>query len=202
MIVFLPVVMTIFILTFLINLITKPFLGIVTHILATSGIPEKFVHFSSQLIILAVLFALIFFVGLLGRWFFLNTLVRFGDQLLHKIPLVNKVYKTVQELLKTLLVTDKKSFKQVVLIPFPNEFTYSLGLVTRSSPRSCEKVIEESMLSVFIPTTPNPTTGFIVMAPSKDMISLTMTTEEAVKYIISCGVILPVEKKTSKGKRK
>jgi uncharacterized membrane protein len=200
----LPLAVTIGIVIFIVDFLTKPFVGLVVKFLSDMsikelGIPiissEKFILYGSQIIILIGLFLFTLGLGIIARWFLFNSLLRLSDKILHKIPIVNKVYKTTQEIIKTLFITDKNSFKQVVLIPFPNEDSYSLGLVSRTSPNTCNAAVKTEMISVFVPTTPNPTTGFLLMFKKEDLIFLDMKTEDAVKYIVSCGVIIPGDKK-------
>jgi uncharacterized membrane protein len=85
--------------------------------------------------------------------------------------------------------SNTSSFKQVVLIPFPHPRSYCLGIITADAPSTCQG--NEELVSLFIPTTPNPMTGFLTMAPKKNLIYLDMKGDEALKYIISCAVILP-----------
>ncbi|MCH9630800.1 MAG: hypothetical protein S4CHLAM37_08060 [Chlamydiia bacterium] len=111
--------------------------------------------------------------------------------MLHRIPIVNKVYKTTQEIIKTIFVTDKSSFKQVVMVPFPNTDSYVIGLISRDAPNVCSTSTSKDLVSILIPTTPNPTTGFLLMYDRSSLIFLDMKPEEAIKYIVSCGVITP-----------
>ncbi len=203
LVILLPLAVTIAVVIFMVNFLTKPFIGFVTKILSHSPIsntgflffsPEQLIRYGSQLIILLGLFLLALLLGMIARWFFFRTLIKISDKILHKIPLVNKVYKTTQDIISTLFSSDKNSFKQVVLAPFPKEGSYCLGLVSREAPKACERALNAELLSVFIPTTPNPTTGFLLMLKREDLIFLDMKTEDAVKYIVSCGVIIPKEK--------
>jgi uncharacterized membrane protein len=114
-----------------------------------------------------------------------------SDKILQKIPLINKVYKTTQEIIKTIFVTDRTSFKQVVMVPFPKPGTYVMGLISRHSPAICSEKAQTPLVSVLIPTTPNPTTGFLLMYKEEDLIHLDLRPEEAIKYIVSAGVITP-----------
>ena len=207
LVILLPLTVTIAILIFIMNFLTKPFMGFVTKMLSHTKISdvsffflssEQVIKYGSQIIILIGLFLLTLLLGYVTRWFFINSLLSLSDKILHKIPIVNKVYKTTQEIIKTLFVTDKNSFKQVVLAPFPYKETYSLGLVSRVSPKTCSEAKKHELISVFIPTTPNPTTGFLLMFKKEDLIFLKMKTEDAVKYIVSCGVILPGSEKKEK----
>ncbi len=196
----LPLAVTIAIFVFVVDFLTKPFMGFVATTLEHTNLAyfsfgllssEQVIRYTSQFIILIGLFSFTLLLGIFTRWFFFKALITLSDKILHKIPLVNKVYKTTQEIIKTLFASEKNSFKQVVLVPFPHKGTYSVGLVARESPESCEKATGKEMVSVFVPTTPNPTTGFLLMFERKDLVFLDIKTEEAIKYVVSCGVIIP-----------
>lgn len=200
LLVLLPLVVTIAIFAFLINFLTKPFIGIVSAILAKFDIinhgiffftPEQTVRYGSQILILIFLFFVTVLIGIVTNWIFVKSLLKLGDRILHKIPIVNTVYKTTQDIIKTLFVSDKNSFKQVVMVPFPHGGSYVIGLIARESPQTCSEKVGEPLYSVLIPTTPNPTTGFLLMCKKKDMIFLDLKPDDAIKYIVSCGVIIP-----------
>ncbi len=192
----LPVAVTIWVFTFIVHLLTKPFMGIMVALLKL--LPdygplrsEQGIRTISEILILVSLFLFIVFLGLIARRFFFHSLIKFGDQILNRIPLVNKVYKTSKEIIQSLLADKGQALKQVVLFPFPNKDSYCLGLITSPSPKTCSEETENDLLSVFIPTTPNPTTGFLIMIPKKELIYLKMSSEEAIKYVVSCAVIQP-----------
>lgn len=196
----LPVVITIAIVLFLINLLTAPFVGIVSSLLAAFHIintgflglsPEQLLIYSAKLLILILLFFMTVGLGILARWFLMSSLLKIGDQIIRRIPLVNTVYKTTKEIINTLFSSDQNSFKQVVIVPFPHADSFVLGLIARNAPDVCSSAVNEDLVSVFIPTTPNPTTGFLLMFKRKDLVLIDMTAEDAIKYIVSCGVILP-----------
>lgn len=205
LVILLPLVVTILIIAFLVDLLTDPFIGIVSaslHYLHLDklGLPifssETFIIYLSKFLILVFLFVAIFLLGYVGEKLFFKAMVRISDSILHKIPIVNKVYKTSKEIVHTLFVADKESFKQVVLVPFPCKGTYAIGLVSRASPKACRESLQnDDLLSVLVPTTPTPTNGFMLMCKREDLIFLDMTTEDAIKYIVSCGVIVPKEPK-------
>lgn len=200
LVILLPLTVTVLVLGFLIRVLTQPFIGLVSTFLAQLNIvnkgflflsPEQVIRYTSQLLILITLFLSTVFLGMITRWFFINALFRLGDKILHRIPVVNTVYKTTQEIIKTLFVTDKNSFKQVVMAPFPGPGSYMLGLISRESPPACSKAVNDELISVLIPTTPNPTTGFLLMFRKKDLVYLDIKPDEAIKCIVSCGVIHP-----------
>ena len=197
-VILLPIAVTLAVIGFLVSFLTKPFMGIVTRLLSNRSIPslgiftsEQIVETISRCIILAALFVFILMLGIFARWFFFHTLLKTGDKILYRIPLVNKVYKTTKDIIHTLFASKKESFKQVVMIPFPTKHCYCLGLITREAPKTCQDASGREMVTVFIPTTPNPTTGYLLVCPVSDLIFLKMKGEEAIKYIVSCGAIQP-----------
>lgn len=200
LVILLPLAVTIAIVVFIVNFLTKPFIGIVSSFLKDLNLlhkgflfmsPDQVVLYGSKLLILLCLFLFTLLLGMFARWFFFKSLLTLSDKILHRIPLINKVYKTTQEIIKTIFVTDKSSFKQVVMVPFPKEGTYVMGLVSRESPKVCSEKAGEEMFSVLVPTTPNPTTGFLLMYKKSELIFLDLKPEHAIKYIVSCGVITP-----------
>ncbi len=206
LVILLPLVVTVAVIVFLVNLLTEPFVGVVSSIFNKLHIinkgflflsPEQLIRYISKIIILILLFLITVVLGMITRWFLINAFFRFGDRILHRIPVVNTVYKTTQDIIKTLFVSDKKSFKQVVMVPFPRPDVFVLGLIARESPEICSQAVGNDLVSVLIPTTPNPTTGFLLMFKRSDIIPIDMRPEDAIKYIVSCGVIIP-EVKTPK----
>lgn len=200
LVILLPLIVTVMLIGFVVRFLTQPFVGLVSRFFTEMNLfnhgflfltQEQVIHYGSQLLILLMLALIILFLGVVTRWFFINALIRFADKILHRIPLVNTVYKTSQEIIKTLFSSDKNSFKQVVMAPYPHPGVYMLGLIARSAPSECSKAVNEELVSVLVPTTPNPTTGFLLFYKKKDLIFLDMRPEEAIKCIVSCGVIVP-----------
>jgi uncharacterized membrane protein len=200
LIILLPLAVTIAVIAFIVNFLTGPFFTFVSHLVNQLPIPEngllflnhaQFVSLLSKLIILAAIFLFTAFLGMITRWFFIKSLFSVGDRILHRIPLINTVYKTTQDIIRTLFTSDKNSFKQVVMVPFPREGIYVIGLISRESPPACSRLVGKELISVLVPTTPNPTTGFLLMYPKEQLIYIDIRPEDAIKYIVSCGVIIP-----------
>jgi len=203
LVILLPLALTLAILIFFFNLLTEPFVGVVRAVfdylgLFTNGFlfisAGQLQTFIAQLIILVILFFFTVLLGLIARWFFFHSLLSLGDKLIHTIPIVKSIYKVCQDIIKTIFTSNTNSFKQVVLIPFPHKDVYSVGLVTRVGMPGLEGTAHGNAVAVFVPTTPNPTSGFLMMYQPEDLIYLDMTVEDAFKYVISCGVIPPVFK--------
>lgn len=201
-VILLPLAVTVGIVTFIVNFLTQPFIGWVSQSLSrynwvSNGFlfltSQDLILYGSRFLILLALFLFTVLLGMITRWFIFKTLLHYSDRLLHRIPIVNKVYKTTQEIIKTIFSADENSFRQVVLVPFPSKNAFSIGLVSRDSPSSCRQAVEMDLITVFIMTAPNPTTGYLVMYKREDVIFLKMPPEDAIRYIVSCGIILPEE---------
>lgn len=195
LVILLPLALTLAIVIFLFNLLTQPFAGIVQSIfnhynLFQNGFlflkQEQVQLYISQLTILLFLFFFTVTLGIITRWFFIHYIIRFSEQLFQRIPFISSIYNASKDVIKTIFAGKNNSFKQVVMVRFPNAQTYSMGLVTRED---LPVINGETLTAVFVPTTPNPTSGFLVMFKKSDLIYLNMKVEDAFKYIISCGVI-------------
>lgn len=203
LVILLPVVLTIVIVRFLVNILTKPFVGVVSNALDYYGILNKqFLFFnekqmlitSSKIIILVGLLLLAVLVGMLTRLVFIKYIARSGDFILHRIPVIKTIYKSTQDVMTTLLVKDetqpKVNFSKVVLVPFPHSKAYTMGLITNPLIKD-SNVVESDTISVFVPGTPNPAMGFMLLFARDKVIPVNLRVEDALKFIVSCGVICP-----------
>lgn len=192
LIILLPIAVTIVLVTFVINFITHPFVGLFEGFFEGSSFYIKyksFVHFGMQLFFLAALIFFTLALGMMARAVFFRTLLNLYDYVFHRIPVIKTIYKATQQVLQTVLGGSSKSFKQVVMVPFPTHGAYCIGLLSSLAPNHCERAIGANLISVFVPTTPNPTSGYLIMYREEEVIYIDMSVEEAFKYIISCGVI-------------
>lgn len=199
LILLLPVTLTISIVVFMFNFLTTPFLGGVKGVfdylnLFQNGFlflnADQFQNLIAQVLILFCLFGITITIGLFTQWFFVRSIMRLTDYIVHKIPIISSIYKTCQEVINTLFASKANSFKQVVLVKFPNPASFAIGLVTREDITSVNKEQEQKLVAVFIPTTPNPTSGFLIMYKESDLTYLDMRVEDAFKCAISCGMII------------
>jgi uncharacterized membrane protein len=202
LVIFLPLAVTLLILRFLILFFTKPFAGFTSHLIQQWNLfpdglfifsKDQVIQYLSRILILIALIGFTILLGLVTRWFFMNSLLKFCDRILFRIPIVNTLYKTAQDIIKTLFSSDKNTFEQVVMLSFPRPGIYVLGLIATDAPDFCSKAADKNLISVLVPTTPNPTTGFLLMVPKEELIYLDMKAKDAIKYIVSCGVITPKE---------
>ena len=127
--------------------------------------------------------------NIVGRW-----LLEFGEGTLLRIPLAGSVYKTLKQLLETFLQGNSTRFRRVVLIEYPREGLYALGFVTGVLSASLSAGFDQTMLSVFIPTAPNPTTGWYAVVPETSVRDIDLSVEDAFRTIISAGIVSPDER--------
>ena len=191
LVILLPIAITVAILVFVIDFLTHPFVGLVSSALAKYRLPPTLITFFSEIIILILLFFFITLLGAIARWFFNHALFKLGDRILRRIPIVNTVYKTSKDIINTIFAKDKNAFKQVAMVPFPSKESYVIGLVSQDAPQICNNATNSQLITVLVPTTPNPTTGFLMMFKKEEIILIDMRPEEAIKYVVSCGVIIP-----------
>ena len=133
--------------------------------------------------------------NIVGRW-----LLEFGEGTLPRIPLAGSVYKTLKQLLETFLRDNSQRFRRVVLVEYPREGLYSVGFVTGEVGPSLQSELEERLLSVFIPTAPNPTTGWYTLVPESSVRDLDLSVEDAFKTIISAGIVNPDAREAPAGR--
>jgi uncharacterized membrane protein len=121
-----------------------------------------------------------------GRW-----LLDFGEQLLQAIPLAGSVYKTLKQILETLLSDSKAKFRKVVLVEYPRKGVWTIGFVTGKVSPQLQNHLSEEVISVFIPTTPNPTSGWYTVVPKQEVVDIDISIEDAFKVLISGGIVSP-----------
>ena len=159
-------------------------------------VPQKF-RFSEYLkievpglgvavILTALILIGMFTTGYVGRFF-----VRLGERILSKMPFISSVYNLLKQVFETFFSGKKQSFNQVVLLEYPRKGVWVLGFVSSKTDGEIGKKIDGKVLNVFVPTTPNPTSGFLIFVPEKDVIKLKMSVEDGLKLVISCGIVVP-----------
>ena len=136
----------------------------------------------------------ILLIGLMARNFVGRWLLEFGEGTLSKIPVAGAVYKTLKQLLETFLSNKSNRFRRVVLLEYPRQGLFSIGFVTGDVGPSLQPELEEKLFSVFIPTAPNPTTGWYTLVPESSVKDLDISVEDAFRTIISAGIVNPDEK--------
>ena len=127
-------------------------------------------------------------LGFLTRYYIGKKLVQLMDYVLLNVPLLGKIYGTVKQVNQAFTSEKKSSFQQVIMVEFPRKGLYSVGFLTAEQVKTDEG---ESIISIFVPTTPNPTTGFLLLLPESKVVKLDMSVAEGIKYIVSLGAVPP-----------
>ena len=143
-------------------------------------------------VIVAVLFVVFTaFVGWITRMVAGRQLVAITESVIKHVPLLNKTYGFMKDVSQTVLSGKKTMFHRVVLVEFPRPGVYSIGFVTGVTEGEAQEKTKDAVINVFVPTTPNPTSGFLLLVPQQQLIDLDMTVAEGLKMVISCGTVVP-----------
>ena len=138
-----------------------------------------------------VLTFLILFAGVLATNILGRRIVKLWDNLVHRVPLVRSIYSMLKSIMDALSLQSKNQFSKVALIQYPRKGLYSLAFVTGVSKGELQSITSEKFATIYVPTTPNPTSGFFLLVPEEDLIPLSMTVDEGMKMIISAGLFTP-----------
>lgn len=134
--------------------------------------------------------------GVVATNFFGQKLVRWSESILDKIPLVRSIYNTSKQVIQAVFATNSQAFRKVMLIEYPRKGIWSIAFQTGAAHKEVSDHTGVEMIAIFIPTTPNPTSGFLMMVPKADAIELSMSIDEALKFVISLGVMQASNNKT------
>jgi len=186
LVVWLPILVTFLVLRFIVDL-----LGQSVALLPTHYQPEQLIGFNIPGIGVIISLALLLITGVVATNILGQHLMRFSESLLNKIPLVRTIYSSTKQVINAILSTNSQAFRKVVLVEYPRKGLWSIAFQTSSSSFIKNKSATEEMISIFIPTTPNPTSGFLMMVNKSEVKELSMTIDEALKCVISLGVMQP-----------
>lgn len=137
-------------------------------------------------VVLLLLGTGVFAANMVGQWW-----LKQGSRILHRIPIVKSIYSSVKQVSDTLFSSSGNAFREAVLVQYPREGAWTIAFVTGKPGGEAAQHLQGEYLSLYVPTTPNPTSGFFLMVPRTDVIELRMSVDEALKYIISMGVVAP-----------
>lgn len=186
LLVWLPLAATVIVIKLLIELLNKTIL-----LFPPEWQPETLFDISIPGFGIIVGFLILILTGVFAANLFGRKLVGFWEAILGRIPLVRTIYSSVKQVLETLFTSNNESFRRVVLIEYPRKDIWSLGFQTNEALTAARDTSGKDLISVFVPTTPNPTSGFIIMLPAEDITQLDISVEDGFKFIISMGVIVP-----------
>ena len=179
--VLLPIGLTLYIVWVLFNLVSKSVAPLLIRIPLLQEMPVVAI----RVIAFLITFVIIWIIGLVATNIVGRKILKLPEALLLKAPVVNRIYQTIRQIIQTIIVS-KTALRQVVLVEYPRKGVQTVAFVTNIHEEKGKR-----KLSLLIPTTPNPTTGFFLIVPEEEVIPLKMTVEEAMKLIISAGIITP-----------
>ncbi len=184
LVVWLPVIITFVVLRFIVDLLDKS-IGLLPHAYQ----PEQLFGFHIPGFGVVFSLLLLFLTGIFATNFLGQRLVRWSEIILDRIPLVRSIYSASKQVMETVFSSNSEAFRKVILIEYPREGLWTIAFQTgAASQEVCEHTGEE-MLSVFVPTTPNPTSGFLMMIAKSSTTELSMSIDDALKLVISLGVM-------------
>ncbi|NWG74217.1 MAG: DUF502 domain-containing protein, partial [Rubrivivax sp.] len=194
LLVWLPLAVTVWVLAWLVGLMDGVFGWLLTGVAAV--LPANLQPAAERLrdwpglgvvVMLAVLLATgVFATNFFGQWW-----LRQWDRLVGKIPIVKSIYSSVKQVADTLFSSSGQAFREAVLVQYPRAGAWTIAFVTGRPGGEVAEHLQGDYLSIYVPTTPNPTSGFFLMLPRADVIELDMTVDAALKYIVSMGVVAP-----------
>ncbi|MBE7637376.1 DUF502 domain-containing protein [Sneathiella sp. P13V-1] len=163
----------------------------VTPLIPARYNPETYLPFGVPgMGVLVAVIALIL-IGFLTANFLGRSFLKFGERIVGRMPVVRSIYNALKQIMETVLAQSGTSFREVVLVEYPRRGIWAIAFVTSEAEGDVADMDEDAMISVFLPTTPNPTSGFLLFVPKHDLKFMNMTVEEGVKLVISAGMIWP-----------
>ena len=182
-----PILITVYVTWIIITFIDTQVAGILPESLDfTKKLPHQIPGLGLIISIIVITFIGAITPGFLGR-----TLLKVGERILDNTPVVRSIYGAIKQIMETVMSTNSESFREVVLVEYPRKGIWVIGFVTGETKGEVQTLNKDTLINVFIPTTPNPTSGFLLFLPKKDLIYMNMKVEDAVKMVISGGIVTP-----------
>lgn len=166
----------------------------ITPLIPAKYNPETYLPFGIPGLGLIVVLLFLTLLGMITANFFGRSLLNLGERLVDNLPVVRTIYGTLKQIFETIISQSSMSFRDVVLVEYPRKGLYAIAFVTANTQGEILTRMGKPMINVFLPTTPNPTSGFLLFVPKEDVTYLDMSVEEGVKYVISAGLVTPPEK--------
>jgi len=188
LLVWLPLVATILLLAFVIRLVDRSLL-----LLPPAIRPENLIGFTVPGLGVILTLIILLVTGIIVANFFGRRLIALWEGLLSRIPLVSTVYGAIKQITSSLFSDAGQSFREVVLVEYPRRGLWMLAFVTGDTPKQFQETIGHDLINIYVPTTPNPTSGFYIMVPPTDVKRLDVPVEAGLKMILSAGVVNPLD---------
>jgi uncharacterized membrane protein len=186
LLVWVPLGITIWVLHFLVSTLDQTLL-----LFPESAQPDRLLGFHLPGFGVLLTFGLLLLTGVIAANFFGAQMIQFWEKILGRIPVVKSIYSSVKQVSDTLLSDSGNAFRKALLVEFPHEGSWTIAFLTGTPAPAVATLLAEEHLSVYVPTTPNPTSGYFIIVPRSRVRELDMTVDEALKYVISMGVVSP-----------
>lgn len=173
----------------------------VTPLIPPTYNPESYLPFSIPGLGVVVLLAALILIGMVTAGFVGRLLQRTSERLLARMPIIRTVYGAVKQILETVLAQQSNAFREAVLVEYPRRGIWAIAFITGRTEGEVQNLTAEETINIFLPTTPNPTSGFLLFVPKKDIVPLSMTVEEAIKMVISGGIVTPPDRRPHSERR-
>ena len=167
----------------------------ITPLIPAKYNPETYLPFALPGLGLLVLVTTLILVGAATAGFFGRLWTRASEQILGRMPIIRNVYGAVKQILETVLAKQSNAFREAVLVEYPRRGIWAIAFITGRTEGEVQNITEEECTNIFLPTTPNPTSGFLLFVPKKDLVGLDMSVEEAIKMVISGGIVTPPDRR-------
>lgn len=183
-----PLAITIYIAVELINFIDKK----VTSFIPAEYTPENYLPYGIPGLGLIILLVFLVLIGMVSSGFLGNALIKIMNKIISKMPVVSGIYSALHKILETVIGGGQATaFRQAVLVQYPRKDLWTIAFITGQVYSGIQKNVKEELVSIYVPTTPNPTSGFLIFVPKKDLIPLNLRVDDAWKIIISTGIVTP-----------
>ncbi|MGK7344205.1 MAG: DUF502 domain-containing protein [Candidatus Nitrospinota bacterium M3_3B_026] len=186
----LPLVVTVVVFKFVFDTLDNILGPMVTQLLVEAGAPIRPTYKIPGVGVVTTL-ALVFLIGLFTRHWIGRKLWDVGENIVSRIPLIRPVYIGAKQVVDTFAANSSHTFSKVVMLEYPRRGIYCLAFITSDTRGEAQERTAENLVNVFLPTTPNPTSGFLLLVPREDLIIMDMTVEEGIKMIVSGGIVTP-----------
>lgn len=185
-----PIAITIYVTLWFLQFVDKS----VASLIPEQYNPNTYLPFSIPGLGLLVSIVFFIFMGVLAKNFLGRMMIRVSEYIVDRLPVVSSIYGATKQVFQTVMMDQSRAFKDVVMLEFPSKGMWSLGFVTGITKGEVQRLTEHEVVNVYVPTTPNPTSGFLLFVPKKDLIFISMSAEDAIKMIVSGGILTPPEK--------
>ncbi len=157
--------------------------------------PETYLPFALPGLGVVIVVLALILIGAFTAGFFGRMLMRTYEGLLNRMPVVRSVYGAIKQIIETVLAQQSAAFREAVLVEYPRRGLWAIAFITGRTEGEVQNLTDEETVNIFLPTTPNPTSGFLLFVPRKDIVPLSMTVEEAIKMVISGGIVTPPDRR-------